>query len=225
MNKVILTEKWKPVAGYEEYYEVSSEGRIRSLTRGNGHGDRIILDTPKYLKLSKATTGCLKIKLMKPGERKDFKVHRLVAAAFIPNPLKLPCVNHIDENPHNNNTNNLEWCTQSENVRHSELFSRNHKKLSVEQELDVISSYKSGEHGTRLARQYGVSTMVIYGTLRRFDIRRRCGSAVRDKYGIDMDYFKRLVDSGVRNRDIALKLGCPTDLVATRKYQYKKGVI
>ena len=67
--------------------------------------------------------------------------------------------------------------------------------------------------------------MVIYGTLRRFDIRRRCGSAVRDKYGIDMDYFKRLVDSGVRNRDIALKLGCPTDLVATRKYQYKKGVI
>ena len=50
---------------------------------------------------------------------KDEKVHRVVAQCFIPNPMRLPQVNHIDGNKLNNNASNLEWVTQSENIQHA----------------------------------------------------------------------------------------------------------
>nr|DAZ48709.1 MAG TPA: homing endonuclease [Caudoviricetes sp.] len=53
------------------------------------------------------------------GKRKDYKAHRLVAEAFIPNPNKLPIINHIDGNKANNRIENLEWCTQSYNNIHA----------------------------------------------------------------------------------------------------------
>lgn len=53
------------------------------------------------------------------GHRKNFYIHRLVATAFIPNPNQYNYVNHIDYNRANNNANNLEWCTQKENVNYS----------------------------------------------------------------------------------------------------------
>lgn len=53
------------------------------------------------------------------GKRKDYKGHRLVVEAFIPNPNKLPIINHIDGNKSNNHVENLEWCTQSYNNIHS----------------------------------------------------------------------------------------------------------
>ena len=56
---------------------------------------------------------------MKDGKRKSLKVHRLVAISFIPNPMNKPYINHIDGNPINNCVENLEWCTQHENVVHA----------------------------------------------------------------------------------------------------------
>ena len=53
------------------------------------------------------------------GHRYNFKVHRLVAETFIPNPLGKPHVNHIDGDRSNNSVENLEWCTRSENMRHA----------------------------------------------------------------------------------------------------------
>ena len=99
-------EEWKDIIGYEGLYEVSNIGRVRSNHSG----------TWKIMKQSIRKGGYKKIFLRKNKERKSFFVHRLVATAFIPNPDKLPFINHKDENPSNNNVENLEWCTHLYNM-------------------------------------------------------------------------------------------------------------
>ena len=92
-----MTEIWKDIDGYEGLYQVSNLGRVKSL-----HHNK-----EKILKGSYANKGYHLISLSKEGTQKRYLVHRLVATAFIPNPYKLECVNHKDENPRNNNVNNL----------------------------------------------------------------------------------------------------------------------
>lgn len=131
------TEIWKPVVGYEGVYEVSSFGRVRSLDRYRKYKDSI----PNSLALVKGKM--LKGKIDKDGyieyalctgkhkQMKFYRVHRLVAQAFIPNPNNYPVVNHKDENKQNNmiwvnedgsidyNKSNLEWCTIQYNAEYS----------------------------------------------------------------------------------------------------------
>lgn len=114
-----MSEVWKPVPGYEGLYEVSNMGRVRSLPRvirqDSGVGNLYDYHHKgKVLKQYFVPTGHCTLHLC--GKR--FYVHRLVAMAFIPNPDNLPCVNHKDENPKNNNVENLEWCTFEYNVNY-----------------------------------------------------------------------------------------------------------
>ena len=110
-----MKEKWKPVKGYENWYEVSNLGRVRSLDRQIKY--RSIHRTGKLIKLG-CTRGYYYAKLHKNNKRRYVGVHRLVADAFIPNPNNLPEVNHKDENKQNNCANNLEWCTRKYNVNY-----------------------------------------------------------------------------------------------------------
>lgn len=102
-------EHWKPIAGYEELYEVSDTGLVRSLWYGK----------KRILSPGKQRDGYLAIMLCKDGIRKNLLVHRLVANAFIPNPKNLKTVNHIDEDKTNNNVSNLEWMSRGDNARYS----------------------------------------------------------------------------------------------------------
>lgn len=95
--------EWKPVVGFEDYYIVSSTGLVFSLR------------TNRILKKSLNNAGYFRVELNVNGEAKKYSIHRLVAEAFIPNPDNLPCVNHKDEDTHNNNVDNLEWCTAQYN--------------------------------------------------------------------------------------------------------------
>jgi hypothetical protein len=72
--------------------------------------------------------------------KKWYRVHRLIAEAFILNPDNKPCVNHIDGNKHNNNVSNLEWCTYSENQKHAYINGLN--RISEKQHLAIIESNK-----------------------------------------------------------------------------------
>lgn len=123
-------EVWKPVVGLESHYEVSSRGggRVRSLDRvlpiGKGSFKR--LHKGKILKLTDKGNGYLVVNL---GRGNRAHVHRLVAEAFLPNEDNLPCVNHKDENPHNNELDNLEWCTHKYNVNYGTAIERMTKKL------------------------------------------------------------------------------------------------
>ena len=102
-----MKEIWKPIIGYENLYQVSNLGKIKSLKRN------IIL------KPSHNRKGYLQIILYKNKNKKVGRIHRLVAEAFIPNENNFTDVNHIDGNKHNNKVENLEWCNRSYNLKHA----------------------------------------------------------------------------------------------------------
>ena len=116
-----MGEEWRAIKGYEGIYEVSSDGRVRSVDRVIFQGDK-----PRNIKGITMTgwnngNGYLVVTLMKKGKRKNHYVHRLVAEHFIKNPNNLPEVNHIDYNKSNNTLSNLEWVTSRENKLHSKV--------------------------------------------------------------------------------------------------------
>ena len=106
----------KAIKGYSGYY-ASDNGDIWSVKRG----------APRRLIPQLDHKGYEQIKLSYNGKSKTFKVHRIIASTFIPNPENKPQVNHIDENKRNNNMNNLEWCTCLENIRHGTGIARSAK--------------------------------------------------------------------------------------------------
>lgn len=100
-------EVWKDIKGYENLYQVSNCGRVKSLYNYKRNGTNILKPRIKR--------GYYTIGLRKNGIRKWYQVHRLVASAFIPNKDNLPQVNHKNENKLDNKIENLEWCSVSYN--------------------------------------------------------------------------------------------------------------
>lgn len=99
-------EVWKDVPGYEGRYFVSNTGNVRNR-----------LDL--RLKTCKNDRGYPHVWLYRNGKQNSIAVHRLVALAFIPNPMGFPEVNHINGIKTDNRVDNLEWCTISHNRLHS----------------------------------------------------------------------------------------------------------
>lgn len=127
-----MTEVWKPVVGYEELYEVSNKGFIKSLDRFIIRKDGKPLHCyGRLLKFSTDRDGYKIVGLTKDKKLKQFKVHRVVAEAFIPNPNNLPCINHKDENPANNCVDNLEWCDSKYNNNYGTRNEKLSKSLKI----------------------------------------------------------------------------------------------
>ena len=112
-------EQWENIKGYENYYQVSNLGSVRSLSRyvkgknGNQYKNGKILksNTDKY--------GYLYYVICKHSICKSYKAHRLVLLAFKENPNNYPECNHLDGNKKNNYIKNLEWCDKSTNEKHA----------------------------------------------------------------------------------------------------------
>ena len=115
-------EEWKDIEGYEGIYQVSNYGNIRrvdSIVKYDN--EKEVHYNSKLLKPIKQGNGYYYINLNYKGIGKTFRVHRLVAKAFIQNPDNLPIINHKNEDKADNRVENLEWCTYKYNSNYGTL--------------------------------------------------------------------------------------------------------
>lgn len=156
-----MSEIWKDIKGYEGRYQVSNLGRVKSLNTKSKtrfyKGDVLISfkDSMGYM--------CINL------SRKLFKIHRLVADAFLDNPSGYRCVNHKDEDKTNNKVDNLEWC----DYKYNNNYGTRNKRISQNLGKKVIQYSLNGEKirewssVTEAARFYNRKPTTIAGCCHR----------------------------------------------------------
>ena len=177
MNKEI----WKDINGYEEIYQVSNYGNVRSKThvRVNGKNKNYIcVSKGKLLRPGKDSSGYMIVVLSKNGKTKSYRVHRLVANAFIYNDNNYRCVNHKDENKTNNRVNNLEWCTH----KYNNNYGTKPKKISKANSKSVNQYDKEGNF---IKKWYSMTEAGRYLKKERADVNisKCCKYKVKSAYG------------------------------------------
>ncbi len=137
-------EEWRDIRGYEGLYQVSNLGRIFSVDRiiDDGQGKNRYIRSRIRVPGSESN-GYPKVELAKEGINTTALLHRLVAEAFVPNPLNLPFVHHIDENKTNPKSDNLEWVTRAANVQ--DWFDRRRVVVSTDTINTIADALASGK--------------------------------------------------------------------------------
>lgn len=163
-----VPEAWKPVVGFEDSYEVSDKGRVRSLDRTIVRRDGVLLPRKgKMLSLEIDRHGYLRARLSEGGKNKPHPVHKLVLAAFVgPRGEGMECL-HLDGNPKNNYVANLAYGTASQNtldqVRHGTHYLASRKCCPRGHVLEypnlVSSLWKKQGHRSCLACSRAASYM------------------------------------------------------------------
>lgn len=164
-------EEYRDIKGYEGLYKVSNKGNVLSCNYlGKGKVQHL-------RKRNSANGRYYSVLLSKNNEKKEYLIHRLVADAFIPNPNNLPQINHKDEDGHNNNAENLEWCDRKYNCNYgtrNERHNRAIKKPIIQCSLDgnKITEWESASD----AEEH-------FGKRNRCNISKCCRGIVKSAYG------------------------------------------
>ena len=175
-------EEWRPVVGWEGYYEVSNLGRVRSLTRQMHN----YVKQGRVLKTHDNGHSYLNVGLHAPNRvDKHAYVHILVATAFIPNPDKLREVNHKDFNKQNNCVDNLEWVSSRDNKLHymkskrakEKLAERSEKQFSkwvsriLENKKEILRLYDLGYSVKEITQELSLGRDFVTEVLQLYDRR------------------------------------------------------
>lgn len=156
-----MEELWKPIQQFEDRYMVSNLGRLARIRAGRFH---------KYLSTQLQQAGYPQVTLRKNGQKFCFRVHRLVALAFVSNSTQRETVNHIDGNKTNNVASNLEWLSCGENDAHARRIGltkpargeRVHTAKLTESDVRAIRrSLADGARRREVALAYGVRRQSI----------------------------------------------------------------
>lgn len=149
-------EIWKDIKDYENYYEVSNLGNIRSKNHYS------VLGQKRFYKSKEIKTiidnGYFRVSLYIGTKKNTLRLHRIIAIAFINNIENKPQVNHINGIKTDNRVENLEWCTSSENVTHAYKNNLIKTKLSKK---DVIDIFNDNNSQRLIAKKYNVSQGII----------------------------------------------------------------
>ena len=149
-----MQEIWKDVEGFEGIYQVSNMGRVRSLDHvANSRNGVPQHHRGKILKQSADRHGYKRVHISKDGIAKSVRVHRLVAQAFCEKPNGMDIVNHLDNNPSNNCSSNLEWTDDKGNMQHAARQGRmgwRPENLRRAQEAHKIPVIAIAPDGTRI---------------------------------------------------------------------------
>lgn len=163
-------ELWKPIPGYEQSYEASSFGRIRSLARTDSVGRA---RTQRIMCQKKSSRGYFSVMLCKNSERRDFRVSRLVLSAFVgPCPKGMEAA-HQNGDPSDNSLRNLRWATHSENTQDKKVHgtmargdSHGRTKILVLERERIKQLRAAGHSLSFIAGSYGVSKQRIWQLVR-----------------------------------------------------------
>lgn len=212
---MIQDEVWKDIEGYEGLYQVSTCGNVKSLPKIRRNGTGTYIQKERLLKPSNTSTGYKKVELCKDGKRKGFKVHRLVAIAFIPNPDNKPEVNHIDGNKINNNIDNLEWVTSSENSIHAYETGLNSNKKDLDEKEIIYMYCELNMTMQEIAKHFNVPIKSIKRRLEDNEIRIKTLSEQKNTFHLDELDLKELLKTKTQTQ-LARELGCSPSLISKK---------
>ena len=196
-----MKENWKKIPGFPSSYEVSDQGNIRKEGFDNEY---------TLMKLSHSD-GYVTVSI----EGKQFRVHRLVALAFLPNPENKPYVKHLDDDRFNNKVSNLEWSTPSENMQHKVFSGLSNNKLIRCVETDEVFGCV-----TAVDFYTGIPREAIVNSIKTGDI---CFGLHFERINKDdVDYKKILYISGGDVVELSKKLKNTKELKEYCRSKYSK---
>lgn len=182
-----MNEIWKPIKGYEGYYEASNLGNIRSV-------DRVILSTAnilhtehkqlrrgRVLKQGNGRKGYKIVVLQRDGQKRTMYTHRIIAMTFVENPYNKPCIDHINGVCTDNRAENLRWCTQKENINNPNTVYKN---------LDTLKQNALTNCKAKTILQLDKDSLEVIQEI-----------LPKSSYFKDMGYVRAYITSACRNRN------------------------
>lgn len=156
-----MKEVWKDIKGYESLYQVSNLGRVKSLPKNSKNQ----YSNERILKPYGKENDYCRIILTKNKKKKSYYIHRLVAETFLSNPYQYEVVNHKDENKHNNNAHNLEWCSTyynqiygTKNIRSAKK--RGKKVIQYDLQGNFIKEWESISQAEKSLKIFNISNCI-----------------------------------------------------------------